>query len=664
MCGISGIIRLSGKQPLADWICRMTSCLRHRGGDDEGYALIDRESGECTHASGDETPEALQSKLPHVSTFHERGFDLALGHVRFSIVDPSTAGHQPFMSGDGSCCASFNGEIYNHAEIRRELEAEGVRFRTTCDTEALVEAYVRWGTDCFKRFNGFWAVAIYDRRSGEVLLSRDRVGKKQIYWCRLGDVVLFASEIKALRSIEQVRRISGVNECAAHEWLVFGRRDWSECTMFEGIYRLPAATWCVVDSRFPSNANRFWSLPNQRLSERRMSVVGAVDELRALLSDAVRVRMIADCPAGVELSGGLDSSVLAWEAAKHAKGRISTYTVRVPERRWDESHFAQSAARSIGSDHHVLLLPESGFWRHAAEFVALHEEPVHSPNLFSNQAIWSAMRSDGFRVSLNGAAGDELLAGYSSYFHGAQRTLLRQGRYARVLSNAYGWTESPPWRRPVSLARLFPTITRLAQLWRRSSASAQRPWLRTAAGDAFMLDRESEVRGISEMLTQDMTERKMPYWLVSGDKNYMGLPIEVRAPFLDYRVVEFAFRLPESYLIRDGWHKWILRRAYAGLLPDNVVWRRRKLGFPIGLDSMLGQSREIVRQICELSENPFVDLSRVECIQRDWRTLSFVLWFEYHIRGNRSLFDRLSEMAPASDVTSHRPRYWNLARRS
>jgi asparagine synthase (glutamine-hydrolysing) len=620
----------------------MTSALRHRGGDDEGYALINRESGIYLAASGDDTPDSLKSQLPDVSLLHDRCFDVALGHVRFSIVDPSIAGHQPFVSADSSCCVAFNGEIYNHAEIRKELEAEGVRFRTTCDTEVLVEAYVKWGTDCFKRFNGFWAVAIYDRRSGHVLLCRDRVGKKQIYWCKLGDAVFFASEIKALRSVEQIRRISGVNERAAHEWLVAGHRDRSEHTMFDGIYRLPAATWCVVDGRFPSNSRCFWSLPDRRLCERRMPVAVAAEEFRALLSDAVRVRMIADYPVGVELSGGLDSSILAWEAAKHGTGRVSTYAVRVPERRWDESRFAQAVASTIGSDHKVLLRPESGFWSHAAEFVALHEEPVHSPNLFSNQAIWSAMRSDGFRVSLNGAAGDELFAGYGEYFDGVQRTLLQQGRYLRVLSNASGWTETPPWRRPASLARMFPATRRLARLWARSS-------------------RESEERGISDMLMQDMTERKMPYWLVSADKNYMGIPIEVRAPFLDYRVVEFAFRLPESYLIRDGWHKWFLRQAYAGALPDSVVWRRRKLGFPVSLDTMLDQSREMVRLICELSENPFVDLSRVESIQRDWRTLSFVLWFEYHIRENRSLFDRVSEMAPAVDEPRYTPRYWSLA---
>jgi len=556
---------------------------------------------------------------------------------------------------------TFNGEIYNHLEIRRELEACGVCFRTSCDTEVLVEAYVKWGVDCFRRFNGFWAVAIYDRRSRHVLLSTDRVGKKQIYWSKVGDVLFFASEIKALRAVEPIRSNSAVNERAALEWLALGRRDWSASTMFQEVHRLPAATWCIVDSRFPSSANRFWSLPNQRLSERQLSAGTAAEELRALLSDAVRIRMIADYPVGVELSGGLDSSVLAFEAAKHSSGNVSTYSVCVPGKSWDESDWAQSVADAIGSDQHFLDRPEEAFWPRVADFVALHEEPVHSPNLFSNQALWTAMRSDGFRVSLNGAAGDELFAGYGEYFDAAQRTLFQQRNFAEFLSNAFQWTEQSPWRRPLSALRSFRTGGWLLSKLRgsRSNSDAARLFTRGFRGSIPPYD--SGQIGLSSMLYRDMTERKMPYWLVSGDKNYMGLPIEVRAPFLDYRVVEFAFRLPESLLIRHGWHKWILRRAYAGLIPSSVIWRRKKMGFPIDLSCMLRQSSEAVRLICEAADNPFVDTSNPALIQQHWRVISFLLWFEYHIRGNRSLFDRLAAVIPPSRDPDYRPRYWSAS---
>ena len=639
----------------------MTSCLRHRGGDDEGYALINRGSDSLWAGIGRDAPEALRARLPDILAVKEDAFDVALGHVRFAIVDPSVAGHQPFVSADGSCCVTFNGEIYNHAELRRELESCGVCFRTSCDTEVLVEAYVKWGVDCFRRFNGFWALAIYDRRSRNVILSTDRVGKKQIYWSKVGDVVFFASEIKALRAVEPIRSNGGVNERAALEWLALGRRDWSETTMFQGVHRLPAATWCIVDSRFPSNTNRYWSLPSQRLTERQLGADTAAEELRALLSDAVRIRMVADYPVGVELSGGLDSSVLAFEAARHSGGHVSTYTVRVPEQRWDESGWAQSVAHAIGSDHHVLNRPEAAFWPRVADFVALHEEPVHSPNLFSNQSLWMAMRGDGFRVSLNGAAGDELFAGYGDYFPAAQRTSFRQRNFAEFLSNALRWTEQSPWRRPFSALRSFRTGGWLLSKLRgsQSSGDAARLLARELLGSIPRDD--SGQFDLSSMLYRDMTERKMPYWLVSGDKNYMGLPIEVRAPFLDYRVVEFAFRLPESLLIRHGWHKWILRRAYAGLIPSSVIWRRRKMGFPIGLNSMLTQSSEAIRLLCEAADNPFVDTSHPALIQRHWRAISFLLWFEYHIRGNRALFDRLAAMYPASCESVYRPKYWSAA---
>jgi asparagine synthase (glutamine-hydrolysing) len=187
--------------------------------------------------------------------------DIGIAHQRFSIVDLTSNADQPFSSSDGTICAVFNGEVYNHVELREELASLGCRFRTHSDTEVLVEAYRTWGTSCFARFNGFWAVAIYDHRRRGVILSRDRIGKKPLYWTRQGARFYFASEIKALLAVESIWSTRKVNEAKAFDWLALGLRDTDSSTMFDGVHMFPAAHWAIIDRSFPGRAERFWQLP-------------------------------------------------------------------------------------------------------------------------------------------------------------------------------------------------------------------------------------------------------------------------------------------------------------------------------------------------------------------------------------------------------------------
>jgi asparagine synthase (glutamine-hydrolysing) len=643
MCGLVGVIDFAGKPVSGELLLRMTHAIRHRGPDDEGYVLIDQRTGRAVDYCGDDSPPDVIERCPHIAD-RSRALEgtVALGHRRFSIIDLTSRGHQPLFDSDRRCCVVFNGEIYNYLEVRADLEAAGVVFRTDSDTEVIVEAYKAWGTDCFAKLNGFWALGLYDFARNSLILSRDRIGKKPLYWTSVGQRFYFASEIKSLLAVPEVSRARQVNERAIEPWLSNGLRDLDNATFFDGIESFPAGSWAVMEPSFPSGTTPFWTVPRSRLAESDVDVAEVASVLRETLVDATRIRLRADVPWCVELSGGMDSSALACIAAGLVSEPITTYTVRFPDPGQNEEPFARSVAKHIGADYRVIDSPLEHFWPQIDAFTRLEEEPYHSPVLQTNQVIWTLMRARGTKVSLNGAAGDELFAGYSRYYYLAQTENLRHRRWGALLQNELHWSEAPTGWRPSAIpgVRLARYASRRAVL--RGSVE------RTA------LDRAASVTGgraplfpdLDEVLYQDMTRTLMPYWLSSGDKDCMGIPFEVRAPFLDYRVIELAMSLPTTLLIRDGWHKWILRKALEGVVPDDVLWRTRKLGFPFPMPRFFEENAEIVEAIKAAASNPYLDISNLRPSDHpDWYALSFALWYERFFNDNDSLFRSIERLA-------------------
>jgi len=623
MCGIAGIFDVYGGGIEPGLLKDMNEAIAHRGPDDEGYALIDSVSSRFIAYSGKDSDTGVKARLPVLDP-HKQEFTsfLGLAHRRFSIIDLTSAGHQPFMDREGSCCMVFNGEIYNYKEVREALKEKGVVFYTQSDTEVFLEAYKSWGTGCFGKLNGFWAVAIYDLREHKLLFSRDRVGKKPLYWTRAGSKIYFASEIKALLRVPEVYKRRQVNPAAVHNWVVFGLRDLDNATLYDGIFSFPAATWAVVDKDFKNNGTKFWQVPRDRLSESDISIPDAAGQVRSILEDSVRIRLRADVPLSVELSGGLDSSALVALSSKVSSQKVTTYTVRFDDPESNEEEFARSVARHYDVDYKVLDVPPENFWNDIALFTLLEEEPYHSPNLHTNQVIWSMMRSNGTKVSLNGAGGDENFAGYGKCYDRIQMDNLSHGRIQDYMHNARRYSET---------SSFFKAAVHPVMWYVKDRIKGCMPGY-PAAKDSMQL------------LYNDMTNTLMPYWLSSGDKGYMGVPLEVRAPFLDYRLIELAFRLPVTYLFRDGWHKWILRKSLEGLLPDDVLWRKKKMGFPFPYRSFFSSSEGIIDKIFTASKNPFVDLKRGSA-RKNWKLISFIIWYEFFFNENHILFDEIKKMS-------------------
>ncbi len=634
MCGITGVFRFNtARQQMAATIQRMADAIRHRGPDDEGYLLIDTKNNRHRLAAGPDTVREIREQLPQVTALNQEYFNLAFGHRRFAILDLSPGGHQPYFDASRKVGGVFNGLIYNYQEVKSELEAHGFVFRTACDTEVLFQAYNCWGEHCFSKLNGTWAVVLYDFMRQELVLSRDRLGKKPIYLYQDDSALYFASEIKAiLRVITAAVRI---NEQAVFDYLTSGCRDLDNSTFFEGITSLPAGTVLRITAEGEQVSRTYWSLqPDQHRQPPSASPLEVARQLRHLLEDAVRIRLRADVPIGIELSGGVDSSAVAGLSSTVHGSKLSCFTVAYPQTQWNEEPYARKVASHFGMVHHVVRSPERWFWNEAEAFIGLHEEPFHSPNLHTQQTVWRLMHDSGIRVILYGAGGDEVFAGYrKDYFYRHLRDLLRRGSLYTFARNFLNFSE-------LSSAQL---LTKAVQQFLPSKSKhhlMQAAWLGSSLQGRSA---HAQHAGSAEkQLYLNMTRLKMPYWLTSNDKNSLAIPVEVRAPLLDYRVVEFAFQLPVRLLIRDGWLKWILRRAVDDLLPPDITWRRQKMGYPFPLTEWLQASLPIIRRLLAEGDNPFIN-RRAVCAQLEqwtwqqpellWRITGLELWHRLVVRG-------------------------------
>ena len=634
MCGIVGVVNLDDRPVIAELLMRMNQQIGHRGRDDEGYIFIQQSTNNFNLFGGDDSPPEIQSIYPHISDGLARGeSNIGLGHRRYSIIDLSIGGHQPFFDKNNEYCVIFNGEIYNFIELRIELENLGHTFRTSSDTETIVEAYKEWGTECFKHLNGMWALALYDFRHKILIVSRDRAGKKPLYWAKHDNVVYFASEIKALLEVSEISKSKTVNQNAIYPFLAYGQRDLNNTTFFGNIHSLPAASWAIINRDFPHNINQYWHLPKKRLKESEISINEASKAVRETLSNAVDIRLRADVPWAIELSGGMDSSAIVALASQSYQKQLTTYTVRFSER--NEEPFARSVAKHFNTDYNVIDSPLDNFWHEIRPFTYLEEEPYHAPNVHTNQIIRRMMRAEGIKMLLNGAAGDELFAGYRFYYTNFQFDNLRSGRFKSYIHNSLDWSEGGMLR-----ALAYPFGNRILE-----RIKSHRSGIRNGLQNLSVSNKPSySYQTLSQRLFNDFVNTKIPYWVRVGDKTHMGIPIEARNPFLDYRMVELVSTLPMSYLIRDGWHKWILRKALEEILPSDVVWRKVKMGFPFPYKSFYFKSNLIIKTIFEMSDNPFVNQKHQSQFEQNWLMISFVLWYEMFFNENTKLFQQLESI--------------------
>jgi asparagine synthase (glutamine-hydrolysing) len=650
MCGIAGIVSADGLAAEdRDRVIAMRDIISHRGPDDAGLFVDDR---------------------------------AALAHRRLSIVDLAT-GHQPLANERDDVWVVFNGEIYNHARVRPELESAGHRYKTRCDTETIVHAYEQWGDACVDRFRGMFAFAIWDTARRRLLLARDRLGIKPLYWARAGSRVLFGSEIKSILASGFVR--AEANDAALPELLGTRYLSGTE-TLFKGIHRLlPGHTLAFENGNVV--IRQYWDVPTgQRNADvDRMSDADAVERFHALLEDAVRSRLMSDVPLGMFLSGGLDSSAIAALMAKMIDRPLQTFSVAFKERSFSELDYARQVSNAIRADAHEVVIDDTDFFGALPKLIWHEDEPIAHPSSVPLYFV-SALASKYVKVVLTGEGSDELLAGYGKY----PRALVnwRAASAYRAVPNALrGWIASSlvpqlPGRLARYAKRSFLTVPRTPEAMffdnfasiglRRQSLLLSPP---VAAGatperaygpSRMYFDRPNGHSTTLDRLLYADLKTYLVELLMKQDQMSMAASIESRVPFLDHHLVEFAAALPPRMKLRGFTTKWILREAVRTILPESIL-TRKKMGFPVPFALwMKGPWQSVARDVLmdrRTRERGIIEphgveqliASHADGVQEGgdaiWSLLNLELWYRTFIDGD----GMQSLPTPAPSASAHAP---------
>ncbi|MDQ3706563.1 MAG: asparagine synthase (glutamine-hydrolyzing) [Chloroflexota bacterium] len=656
MCGICGIWHQDGKPVDVTSLRRATTAMRHRGPNDEGYLLVDTRSDRTVLCGGEDTAPELQ--LPRLEEFAGERFDLALGFRRLSILDISPSGHQPMPSHDGRCWIIFNGEVYNYLELRAELATFGHRFHTGSDTEVILAAYRQWGVECLSRFNGMWALAIWDGAQRKLFMARDRFGVKPLYMHASGNTLAFASEIKALlcANVAPFRP----SEAAVAGYVARGLSPSHQSgeTFFEGVEALPAAHYALVSAQGGASSapRRYWSLPSMQRAE---PLEQARHRYTELFNDAVRLRLRADVPVGTCLSGGLDSSSIVSVVGRLMQSEHAVSLEQLGERQqtfsavydtngpWNETPYIESVLSKTGAGGNSVVPSGEGLWRDLEQLVWHQDEPFQSTSIFAQWCVMRLARERGVTVLLDGQGADEVLGGYRPFAIWVGE-LMRAGRLrhaALAMRDIYSVTKVNPATLLARAAALHsPGFVlgglRNTRLRQAAATSGLRPHLaqQWLTGQKNGAEAYSDQRSLDTHLAR-LVEGSLPDLLRYEDRNSMAFSIEARLPFLDYRLVEYVFSRAAPYRIHKGWTKWLQRVAVESLLPAEVVWRRDKVGFETPEWHWLRQGSSRVLDILadDAHAGEYLDLKSVRQevprllaqpgnTSRVWRWVNLTLW--------------------------------------
>lgn len=504
---------------------------------------------------------------------------VSLGCVRLSIIDLSAAGRQPMANEDGSVIIVYNGEVYNFEDLRRDLEAVGHTFKSRTDTEVVLHAYQEWGIECLEKFNGMWAFAIYDSLRGQILLSRDRFGIKPLYFSTSAEGnIAFSSEIKGLlRSGVETKP----NDRAILEYLSGSPHREMRETFFDNISEVLPGEILTYDMANRKMTALIWYHLGRIKKPREQSIDLAAARIREMLEESVRRRLVSDVPVGSCLSGGIDSSSIVLKM-RDLKGRdrIETFSLVFPGSRIDESQYIDLVAAAAQVESNRMTLSVDELLNDIQDLVRTQEEPFQSLSIYGQYRLMKLAHDRNVKVLLDGQGGDELFAGYQAYFSNFLLECLVGLRVIRALKELKATRPSLK----VIAKSLIASIIRNFALGQRALKYAQTgsvSFLRDPRG-IHAIRAPHSLRtsfSLNRTLMDDISARSIPLLLRYEDKNSMRWSVEARIPYLDFRLVEYVALLPSHYKIRNGWSKYILRKAVSEFLPPSIVERKDKIAF-------------------------------------------------------------------------------------
>lgn len=591
MCGIAGRLNLEGRPLGRDLLCRMTRALRHRGPDDQGTVLF---------SSAGQAGWAARFCASLDSAACEEGWG-GLGNTRLKVIDVTEHARQPMGNEDDSLWITYNGEVYNFLPLRDELARKGHRFRSRSDSEVVLHAYEEWGSDCVKRFNGMFAFGIVDLRKKVLFLARDRLGIKPLYYCHTPTFFAFASEPKALFQCGDLPLRLDI--AALLDYLVLGYTP-SPRSFFRGVRRLPPGSTLslgldpcergVSTQRGPTLAH-YWDARFGCPDNAGRSRLEVLEEFRGLVRDAVRARMVSDVPLGAFLSGGIDSSVIVSQMAGASPSAVRTFSIGFQESENTDIECARRASTRFETLHHEKIL-DTTLVEALGEVLSFYDEPLADTSILPTFELCRLAR-DHVTVALCGDGGDELFGGY--WQHG-QAARARYACYLPPLARTIG--ARLVTRHPASVTDRSEAMVRLLGLPVQRSVGLRlegdmgdvwarrllRPEFLRSLGDYspydalgdFYLSCPPDAVPLDRIQNVDMKAYLPEDILTKIDRASMAFGLEVRVPFLDHRLVEFATRLPASMRIRNGRAKVILKEAFEPIVPKEIL-DRPKQGFAV-----------------------------------------------------------------------------------
>ncbi len=617
MCGLAGYINLSKKPVKRGDLESMIRVARHRGPDDEGYYIYN---------------------------------NIGLGHCRLSIIDLSKAGHQPMFDRDKKICVVHNGEVYNFIELRRELESKGYHFTSNTDTEVLIHGYAEWGKGLLDKINGMFAFAILDLRDNTLFCTRDRLGIKPFYYYYDRERFLFASEIKQIVNVNDIPRVANLG--AISDYLSF-QYALSDETFFSGIKRrLPGHTITLDLKSGALDDKTYWDLGFN--AEEGYPEDDLSGSLKGLLEDSVRLRLRSDVPLACSLSGGVDSSSVTCMASRLSSDRLKAFTANFADGEYyDESRWARVVASHAGVDYREILVNSQQFEELLEKVIWHLDEPVAGPSIMP-QYLVSKAASRETKVILGGLGGDELFGGYRWYSQFLFQNIIdRLGFAPNALPDRSNLTLFKDFiakygaRSFLSSVRRFSFAEDPGRTYARIlSIFTEREHHKLTNGMDYnpiksFQDRFNSMNGESPIATLFKFDLKyyLPALLHLEDRASMAVSLESRVPILDHRIADLASRIPVELKLKRGLSKSILRESMIGLVPDEILKRQDKKGFPtpFGIWYSRNEDSPLVKRFLD-TECSFLNREYIKSIHREhnrglrnhstrlWRLMCVSLW--------------------------------------
>lgn len=558
MCGFAFAFDFEQhKRVNSNVIKNMISELNHRGPDDEGVAIVDNDFN-CLKFL-DSSTDFLKSNI-------------IFGHKRLSIQDLSSKGRQPMVSDDNNYAIIFNGEIYNFPEIREELENLGHVFTSSSDTEVILKSFKEFGKDCVKKFNGMWAFIIYDFQSKKIFLSRDRFGKKPLYFTKYDGIIYFSSEANSFKHIPNFKFEPDLDY--VKNYIKKGCSEWKKNTPFKNIYRFDISSNSEIDVKnFDGNIvyEKYWELAVNKSYENfhEGKAKKYAEEYYELLYDAVRIRLRSDVEVGSALSGGLDSAsivylinqILSDQNKQHQQATFSTVYNSPDVKYCDETPFIDKVVSNLNVKSHFIT-------PNVNDIVDEHMKAIKSMEfLFDGTAMsgwhtYKLTKSKNIKVTIDGQGADEQLGGYLHYFH----SYIGSSSIFTILNKMYYCFKIPGSRNFVLRGFILKILSII--IGKKNTESLLKKF-----GINFTFN-------LNETLAIQF-QQSLVNLLYNADRQSMAHSVESRLPFMDYRLVEFLFSVPACYKIHNGWTKYIARMAFDNKLPNEVCWRKDKMGWPV-----------------------------------------------------------------------------------